>query len=119
MGGSPSKILREDLEAYKQLTYFTEKEIFNCLEIFSALVSDEILGEVDSINDDKCKVVNDKIVENVKELKENPFGYRLCQIFSQGRKEMVFEEFLDMMSVLSETAPPQVQTFMFSQINVK
>jgi len=34
MGGKLSKITKEEMEAYKQLTFFTEKEILDCLERF-------------------------------------------------------------------------------------
>merc|ERR1711915_934852 len=80
MGGKLSKITKEEMEAYKQLTFFTEKEILDCLERFSKIVGPEILSTVDSINDDKCKVSIEHILENVDELKENPFADRLCQV---------------------------------------
>ena len=38
MGSSQSIISKEDMEAYKQLTYFTEAEIKNCLHKFSELL---------------------------------------------------------------------------------
>lgn len=38
MGSSQSIISKEDMEAYKQLTYFTEAEIKNCLQKFSELL---------------------------------------------------------------------------------
>ena len=34
MGGKLSKITKEEMEAYKQLTFFTEKEILVCMERF-------------------------------------------------------------------------------------
>ena len=42
------------------------------------------------------------------ELKVNPFAVRLCQVFAQNGDFLLFEEFLDMMSVLSEAALSQV-----------
>ena len=41
------------------------------------------------------------------ELKVNPFAHRLCETFAQSEEFLMFEEFLDMMSVLSEAAPSQ------------
>ena len=38
MGSGQSIISKEDMEAYKQLTYFTEAEIKNCLQKFSELL---------------------------------------------------------------------------------
>ena len=42
MGSSQSILSKEDLEAYKQLTYFTEAEIKNCLQRFSELLDPNI-----------------------------------------------------------------------------
>ena len=75
---------------------------------FSKLVGREILSKVDSINDDKCKVAINHILENVDELRLNPFADCLCRVFSQGKAVLGFEEFLDMMSVMSDASPPQV-----------
>merc|ERR1712215_315613 len=55
------------------------------------------------------KVDVDVIIESLQELKVNPFARRLCQVFSRNEGFLVFEEFLDMMSVLSEAAPPKVK----------
>ena len=62
---------------------------------------------VDSINDERCKVSMENVI-TLDELKVNPFALRLCQVFAQNGDFLLFEEFLDMMSVLSEAAPPQV-----------
>lgn len=44
------------------------------------------------------------------ELKVNPFGDRICKIFSSSHDgDCTFEDFLDMMSVFSETAPKSVK----------
>uniref|UniRef100_A0A8D8YQY5 Calcium and integrin-binding protein 1 n=1 Tax=Cacopsylla melanoneura TaxID=428564 RepID=A0A8D8YQY5_9HEMI len=44
------------------------------------------------------------------QLRVNPFGDRICVIFSSSRDgDCTFEDFLDMMSVLSETAPKPVK----------
>ena len=75
---------------------------------FSKVVGHEILSKVDSINDDKCKVAIDHILENIDELRLNPFAERLCRVFSQGKTVLGFEDFLDMMSVMSDASPPQV-----------
>ena len=50
----------------------------------------------------------ENIINMLEELKVNPFAFRLCQVFAQSDEFLLFEEFLDMMSVLSEAAPPQV-----------
>merc|ERR1711892_1033459 len=109
MGGNSSRMSNQELEVYKQLTFFTEKEIFNCCKRFEKLVGDEIVRGVDSINDDRCKVSMSHVITMLDELKVNPFALRLCQVFAQSDDFLLFEEFLDMMSVLSEAAPPQVK----------
>ena len=76
---------------------------------FEKLVGDEIVRGVDSINDDRCKVSMSHVITTLDELKVNPFALRLCQVFAQSDDFLLFEEFLDMMSVLSEAAPPQVR----------
>ena len=70
---------------------------------------------VDSINDERCKVSMENVITTLDELKVNPFALRLCQVFAENGDFLLFEEFLDMMSVLSEAAPPQVtQSVMFN-----
>ena len=66
------------------------------------------MREVDSINDERCKVSMSHIINTLDELKVNPFALRLCQVFAQREDFMLFEEFLDMMSVFGESAPLQV-----------
>merc|ERR1712212_747707 len=109
MGGHHSKITKQELEAYKQLTFFTEKEILKCLDRFVKLIGDDVIRTVKSINDERCKVSFNHVVNNMEELKVNPFAHRLCETFAQSEEFLIFEEFLDMMSVLSEAAPPQVK----------
>ena len=55
-----------------------------------------------------CSMYCTVLVTRQDELRVNPFAGRLCSVFAQGKSEMMFEEFLDMMSVLSENAPTQV-----------
>ncbi|KAL3283305.1 hypothetical protein HHI36_006453 [Cryptolaemus montrouzieri] len=44
------------------------------------------------------------------ELSVNPFGDRICKVFSSNQDgDCTFEDFLDMMSVLSEAAPKSVK----------
>lgn len=44
------------------------------------------------------------------ELKVNPFGDRICKVFSSSQDgDCTFEDFLDMMSVFSEAAPKSVK----------
>ena len=63
---------------------------------------------VDSIDDERCKVSMEHVFTTLDELKVNPFAFRLCQVFAQHGDFLLFEEFLVMMSVLSEAALSQV-----------
>ena len=54
MGSSQSIISKEDMEAYKQLTYFTEAEIKNCLQKFSELLDPNI--QLKSVHDPQASV---------------------------------------------------------------
>ena len=59
------------------------------------------------------RVPIDAIIK-IEELRVNPFARHLCSVFAQQNRNdpsatMMFEDFLDMMSVLSENAPAQVQ----------
>merc|ERR1712013_589882 len=81
MGGNSSKISKQDLEVYKQLTFFTEKEIFHCCKRFEKLVGEEIVQGVDSINDERCQVSMADTITTLQELKVNPFALRICKVF--------------------------------------
>lgn len=51
-----------------------------------------------------------EIMLNYPELKVNPFGDRICLVFSTSKDgDCTFEDFLDMMSVFSEDAPVSVK----------
>ena len=75
MGGNNTKLSKEDEEAYKQLTHFTEKEVQLCYTRFSRLLPAGVLEEVDNINDPQCRVEIKKLLE-LPELKCNPFNIR-------------------------------------------
>ena len=62
------------------------------------------------MTDTRCKVKIGDLCENLSWLKMNPFKLRLCWVFGQEENDFLkFEEFLDMMSVLSEAAPIEVK----------
>ena len=72
---------------------------------------------MDNINDPRCRVDIKKLLE-LPELKVNPFNVQLCRVFSGGRESLQFEEFLDMMSVLSEYTPSNVNIPLTSLIHM-
>lgn len=56
-----------------------------------------------------AKLPISKILQ-IPELAVNPFGDRICKVFSSSQDgDCTFEDFLDMMSVLSEAAPKAVK----------
>lgn len=51
-------------------------------------------------------------IEQLDELKENPFKQRICEAFSRdGQGNLTFEDFLDLLSVFSEQAPRDIKIF--------
>ncbi|KAG4079472.1 hypothetical protein HA402_005169 [Bradysia odoriphaga] len=51
-------------------------------------------------------------IEQLDELKENPFKQRICEAFSRdGLGNLTFEDFLDLLSVFSEQAPRDIKIF--------
>jgi hypothetical protein len=45
-------------------------------------------------------------------VQENPFKQRICQVFSRdGKGNLTFEDFLDLLSVFSEQAPRDIKVF--------
>ena len=114
MGGSSTKLEKAEEEDYKKLTFLTEKEIKICYTKFSKLMSEQQQAELKSpetstINSQDFYITISDLIEKLPELKQNPFARRMCEVFSRNRDEMFFEDFLDMMSVLSENAPTQVK----------
>merc|ERR1719391_10970 len=108
MGSGQSIISKEDMEAYKQLTYFTEAEIKNCLQKFTELL--DPATPMKSVHDPQARVLHENVVNGLQELKVNPFAKRICQVFSPNSGQlMTFEEFLDMLSSLSVATPPTVR----------
>lgn len=56
-----------------------------------------------------AKLSMSKVLE-YPELKANPFGDRICKVFSSSNDgDITFEDFLDMMSVFSDAAPKSVK----------
>jgi len=112
MGASNVKYDHDDEETYLQLTYLTKNEIEKCYKKFLKLLSQEQrdqLYRAESINDVQFRVPIDLVTGQLVELKVNPFAQQLCSVFAQNQKFMMFEDFIDMMSVLSERAPAQVK----------
>lgn len=104
MGQTQSAFTEDELEDYQELTYFTKKEILHAHKRFEML-SPEVVSK-----DRNARLPIDKIL-SLPELQVNPFKDRICKVFSSTSDgNMTFEDFLDMMSVFSDTAPKSVKT---------
>jgi len=103
MGSSNSVFTERELQDYKDLTYFTKKEILHAYKKFHALAPGVVQGN-------SSRLPHDRIF-TLPELRVNPFKDRMCSVFSSTNdRTMSFEDFLDMMSVFSESAPRNVKT---------
>ncbi|KAG5896815.1 hypothetical protein JTB14_032057 [Gonioctena quinquepunctata] len=103
MGQSKSQFSEEELQNYQDLTYFTKKEVIQAHKKFKALAPEKV-G-----HNKNAKLPLTKLLQ-YPELSVNPFGERICEIFSSSHDgDCTFEDFLDMMSVFSEAAPKSVK----------
>ncbi|XP_077991137.1 calcium and integrin-binding protein 1-like isoform X2 [Glandiceps talaboti] len=86
-----------------ELTYLSKAEILHVYDRFCELDPEKLEA------DRETKLPMD-IIQQLPELKNNPFSDRICQVFStDGEGAMNFEDFLDMASVFSDDAPMQVK----------
>ncbi|XP_030433480.1 calcium and integrin-binding protein 1 isoform X1 [Gopherus evgoodei] len=107
MGGSASQLPRDLLGEYQELTFLTKQEILLAHKRFSELLSKE---ERESIL--QKRVPKSKIL-TLPELRANPFRDRICRVFStseDGDGSMSFEDFLDMLSVFSDSATSEIKS---------
>jgi len=104
MGQRQSHFSEAELEDYQDLTFFTKKEILYAHKVFRKLAPEKV-G-----HNPNAKLQMEKVL-SLPELRANPFGDRICQVFSSSKDgDCTFEDFLDMMSVFSEAAPKSVKT---------
>jgi len=103
MGQAKSQFTEEELQDYEDLTFFTKKEILYAHQKFKQLAPEKV-G-----HNKNAKLSMAKILQ-YPELKVNPFGDRICKVFSSSNDgDCTFEDFLDMMSVFSDSAPKAVK----------
>lgn len=105
MGASHSCFSEDELQEYSDLTYFSKKEIIDVYRKFSHI-------DPDSLEQDRYARIPLEKVCQIPELKVNPFCDRICKVFSTSLNRdgsLMFEDFLDMMSVFSDNAPKSVK----------
>ncbi|XP_044751435.1 calcium and integrin-binding protein 1-like [Coccinella septempunctata] len=103
MGQGKSQFTEEELQDYQDLTYFTKREVLYAHQKFKSLAPEKV-G-----HSKNAKLPMNKVLQ-YPELSVNPFGDRICKVFSSSHDgDCTFEDFLDMMSVLSDAAPKSVK----------
>ncbi|XP_060035436.1 calcium and integrin-binding protein 1 isoform X1 [Erinaceus europaeus] len=113
MGGSGSRLSKELLAEYQDLTFLTKQEIVLAHRRFCELLPQESRGGQESL---RVRVSLEQIL-SLPELKgsvtqANPFKERICRVFSTApdRDSLSFEDFLDLLSVFSDTATPDIKS---------
>ncbi|XP_075570395.1 calcium and integrin-binding protein 1 [Pelecanus crispus] len=107
MGGSASLLPREALGEYQELTFLSKQEILLAYKRFSELLPKEERENACSVRVPKSQILK------LPELRANPFQHRICHVFStsdNGDDSMSFEDFLDMLSVFSDSAILEVKS---------
>uniref|UniRef100_A0A8C7BFA6 Calcium and integrin-binding protein 1 n=1 Tax=Neovison vison TaxID=452646 RepID=A0A8C7BFA6_NEOVI len=108
MGSSGSRLSKELLAEYQDLTFLTKQEILLAHRRFCELLPPEHRSVEESL---QIRVSLEQIL-SLPELKANPFKERICRVFSTSpaRDSLSFEDFLDLLSVFSDTATPDIKS---------
>ncbi|XP_077907295.1 calcium and integrin-binding protein 1 isoform X2 [Ictidomys tridecemlineatus] len=108
MGGSGSRLSKELLAEYQDLTFLTKQEILLAHRRFCELLPQEQR----SVDESLQARVSFELILSIPELKANPFKERICRVFSTSptRDSLSFEDFLDLLSVFSDTATPDIKS---------
>merc|ERR1712027_127806 len=100
----PCPLSKEELDDYALLTFLSRTEIISVFSKFQKL--DPISVEENR----NVRLTIEQVLSGVEELRLNPFGDRICQSFAaENDGKMGFEDFLDMYSVLSDAATPEIK----------
>ncbi len=76
----------------------------SCFKRFSAILDDDGVQSLESL------VSAETLVSRMSELQFNPLADRLCAVFSsRSDGKLSFEDFVDLVSVMSEFAPAQLK----------
>ncbi|KAK7868749.1 hypothetical protein R5R35_002546 [Gryllus longicercus] len=111
MGNKVVTFTEDQFEDYQDCTFFTRKEILRVHKRFRD-VSPDLVPKCMTGNEPVTVRVPREKVEKLPELRENPFRQRICEVFSRdGKGNLTFEDFLDMLSVFSEQASRDIKVF--------
>ncbi|KAJ7315879.1 hypothetical protein JRQ81_002041 [Phrynocephalus forsythii] len=114
MGGFGSRLPRDLLGEYQELTFLTKQEILLAHRRFSDLLPKEEREQAFLTRVPKSKLLM------LPELRANPFRHRICHVFStaeDGEGSMSFEDFLDMLSVFSDSATLEIKSHYYSEVS--
>uniref|UniRef100_H9GDU7 Calcium and integrin-binding family member 2 n=1 Tax=Anolis carolinensis TaxID=28377 RepID=H9GDU7_ANOCA len=107
MGNKQTIFTDEQLDAYQDCSFFTRKEILRLHERYHELAPHIV--PMDYTRNPDVKVPKQLII-NMPELMENPFKERIVHSFSEDEEgSLSFNDFVDMFSALSETAPRELK----------
>lgn len=99
MGNNRSVFSEDELQDYEDLTYLTRKEILLAWRRWTELVGS-------NEESDKITRYPEETIQELPELKNNPFKDRITRVFSSAQDSRIsFEDFLDLLSVMSDKAP--------------
>lgn len=106
MGAKASTLTKDEVSEYQELTFLTKQEIIQADKIFQ-----ELLGE--NRSRERIARVSQKKILTLPELKSNPFGDRICHVFSTCELRdgsLSFEDFLDLLSAFSDSATMEIKS---------
>ncbi|XP_038623115.1 calcium and integrin-binding family member 2 isoform X1 [Tachyglossus aculeatus] len=107
MGNKQTIFTDEQLDNYQDCSFFTRKEILRLHERFHELAPNLVPMDY---RKNPIVTVPMQLIINMPELKENPFKERIVESFSEdGEGNLTFNDFVDMFSVLCETAPRELK----------
>ncbi|KAJ8926818.1 hypothetical protein NQ314_020666 [Rhamnusium bicolor] len=112
MGNKLVTFTDQQLENYQDCTFFTRKEILRVFKRFREIRPDLVPKQMKQNEAVNIRIPLEDSIEKLPELHENPFKKRICQVFSRdGKGNLSFEDFLDLLSVFSEQAPRDIKVF--------
>ncbi|KAM7428976.1 Calcium and integrin-binding member 3 [Porites harrisoni] len=108
MGNKQAAFTEDQLEDYQDCTYFNRADILRIHKRYRELNTEVIPKDFTEL--DVQPKLKYKFLQQLPELKENPFRRRICEVFSLKEDgALTFDDFLNMMSVLSESAPRELK----------
>ncbi|XP_026775488.1 calcium and integrin-binding protein 1 [Pangasianodon hypophthalmus] len=106
MGATATKLPKDQLSEYQELTFLSKQEILLAHKRFTELLNRNERQQLSS------RVPMDKICA-LPELKSNPFRTRICHVFSTSDTKdgsISFEDFLDLLSAFSDSATLEIKS---------